>query len=109
MNVLQSNIGELSRLEECLKSEHFTRPAFPHSTYVTYFNLVDLHDRYFYRVRSDHFYKVWQKKFLMGMIDSASINIWALLGTVDFCSFKNFRTNIGHDLLDIQENEIPLN
>lgn len=109
MNVLQSNAAEVSRLEERLKSEHFTRPAFHHSTYATYFNLVDLHDRYYYSARSTHFHKIWQKKFLMGMLDSASINVWALLGTVNFCSFKTFRTDIGHDLVDIQTNEIPLN
>ncbi len=90
MEILQSHLGEIDNLKSQIPKANFPIPAFPHEYYHKYFNLVDLHDRYFYHEVSSHYNRNWKKKFLLGLLDSATINVWVLSSISSFSPFIIF-------------------
>jgi hypothetical protein len=100
-------MGATDRLKEDLQQISYPRPGFPHSYYKTHFNLVDLHDRYFYTLTSDHYSRDWRKVFLLGFLHSALINVWVVQCSEQYEMLRDFRTALAAELLDITLNEIP--
>ena len=57
MTTLRTNTGATERLRGLLSTSSLDTPAWAQLYYRAHFNLVDLHDRYFYRALSRHYYK----------------------------------------------------
>lgn len=107
MEYLQSDEDAVQRLRLELPDISYPRPAYPHTFYRTHFNLIDLHDRYFYKAVSEHHCRDWKKKFLMGLLTSALVNAWVLHCVRSPSSMKSFNLSLAHNLLNITAEEIP--
>jgi hypothetical protein len=74
-------------------------PAPLHQFYRAHFNIVDLIDRYWYKVADCHHNIRWKSKLMFGIMRLGMVNCWALWLSVQYEQWRQFRLNTAMDLL----------
>ena len=93
------DINKFKKMNEFLKSTFYEDPAPLHDNYKSYFNLVDLLDRYWYKVQETHANHHWKGKSLLGVLRLVIINCWVLSILEDFEKWPEYRLNLAKALV----------
>lgn len=106
MENLETNEATLNQLRDAFAETSFEGAGFPHQTYRRDFNLVDMHNRYFYKYRSPHKNRDWLKQYLLGILDSAIINVWSLASKHGHLKLGLFKTRLSALLLNATADDL---
>ena len=49
-----------------------------HDHYLSMFNAIDVHDRFWYDIPEYHFFRHWEAKYIFSILNSGLINLWVL-------------------------------
>jgi hypothetical protein len=95
IKISNSPISEKSKqiaLRSTLETQYITDPAIIHDLYKSNFNVVDLIDRFWYKIHHSHTNKHWRGQLLNGMLRNVFINSYSFYYSkfggynfVDFC------------------------
>jgi len=79
LNPSQNEDNKVQQLLQTIKSTHFQQEPAQHQFYRTYFNSVDLHDRFWYKIQYNYQVKSnWRVAYLFAVMKVAMINAWVL-------------------------------
>ncbi len=67
--------------------------------YRSHFNLLDLHDRYFYKVVYPHRILNWHTALALDLINVLVVNSWVLYSQGQLVQFKDYRRDLAAQLL----------
>jgi len=73
-----------------------------HAFYRKYFNGVDLHDRYWYKISYNYHVRKWQAAYFFCIFKVALINSWVLHSEIEVMSLENYLTLLSVYLLSPQ-------
>jgi hypothetical protein len=101
MNRVETIHKEKSFIEKIM--DHVNKPSISdpapiHVFYHNHFNLVDLADRYWYKVADSHGYWNWKTKFLFAIMKYFMINVWVISIQEEYQDWITFRKNLACNL-----------
>src|SRR5947209_291987 len=76
IETVHRNLTMVQRVVKFVEKKQFPDPAPLHDFYRAHFNLVDLTDRYWYKVQENHGNWKWRSKMLFSIMRFAMINVW---------------------------------
>lgn len=93
---------QLSNLIKDIKVKYMLNEAPLHQYYKNTFNLVDLADRYWYKVADSHHNYSWKSKMLYALLRFAMINFWAYANKFTGERWTLFRLTLARTLMTYQ-------
>jgi hypothetical protein len=95
------NFTTVQKVLKYVEKEQFPDPAILHDFYKSYFNLVDLVDRYWYKVQETHGNWKWKSKMLLAIMRMAVINVWSISCQGEYEKWLQFRESLAENLTKI--------
>jgi hypothetical protein len=103
---LSSHAGKVNKLLSKLHEKNFPEPAVFHEYYRVWFGLIDKHNKKWYSTASAHYTHSSKQKFLISIMRSGVINVWALCNSHFFKNYKVLRKEIAVELLQITPEQL---
>lgn len=99
VSALTQGRGTLDQLYQRLQTTQFPARSPMVKVYGDWFNAVDLHDRYLYRVEYKHKIQNWHTKYFFCILESVVVNSWCLYAQSHPISLVDFRKLLALQLL----------
>jgi hypothetical protein len=77
-----------------------------HNLYKRFFNGIDLHDRYYYRLHTRMAVQNWKRKLLQCLIRSLYINVFSMVNAQLIIPWTEYCRTLAKILINLSENEI---
>jgi len=89
----------LETLKTSLSTDNLADLTPLHEFYWDYFNLIDLVDRYWYKVEEHHHHKQWQTEMILAILHKAVINSWVYGNKSKFETWMSWYNTLAEQLL----------
>ena len=99
VNTLHKKGSELTELIKYVDIKWLSDPAPAQDFYGTFFNFVDLADRYWYQVEDHHHNQHWKCKMLLSILRYAIVNTWVYATNSNYMNWKDFRKTLAKAMI----------
>jgi hypothetical protein len=93
------NKTELDRVMTLIESHFLAENSICHDTYCSFFNVIDLADKYWYEVAESHPNSQWTAKFLYAILKFLVIDVWVHYQQLEVVMWKSIRQKISEYLI----------
>lgn len=98
-NNVHQHVSQQKEVKHHIECRYLVGNAPIHDFYRDHFNLIDLHDRYWYRAQDSHHNHSWKSKLLLGNMKIAMINAWVACELVHHKPYLDFRKHVAVEML----------
>lgn len=92
--------SQLESTIQTTKTKWNIEAAMIHQSYRSFFNLVDLLDKYFYKVQDHHCNIRWKGRFCFFLLRFPTVNVWAFTIWHTPCRYRIFRRDFAAGILE---------